>query len=335
MDLLRRERAFVEAGQNEFQLARIGVDVADGEDSGRRGLEFLGVGRHEVLVQVQAPVGDGAELHRQTEEGHHALAGDVARRAVVELDGGGRHFAVLAGDRADLADDQIHFLFAHEFAHGIDRMRRAAEIVAAMHERDALGNWMQVQRPVERAVAAAHDHHVLVAEVFHAPHGIMDGLAFIGVDARDRRLLRLKRAAAGRHDHALALERLAGVGPHPERGLVRRSGGLQRRHHLAEMVGRVEGFDLLDEIVDQALAGDDGKARNVVDRLFRIKLGALAAGARQDVHEMGADIEQAQLEHGEQAGRTGADDDNVGSDRFAHRISPVGFSRISPACRGC
>ena len=37
--LLRHQRALVEAGQDQLELARIGVDVADGEDAGHAGLE--------------------------------------------------------------------------------------------------------------------------------------------------------------------------------------------------------------------------------------------------------------------------------------------------------
>ena len=80
----------------------------------------------------------------------------------------------------------------------------------------------------------------------------------------------------------------------------------------------MERLDLLQQIVGQALPGDDREPGNVVDRLLRIELGALAAGARQNVDEMRADVEQAQFEHGEQAGRAGADDDDVGFDHLAH-----------------
>ena len=84
------------------------------------------------------------------------------------------------------------------------------------------------------------------------------------------------------------------------------------------MKGGIEGLDLLQEIVGQPLSGDDRQAGNVVDRLFRIKLGALSAGARQDVDQMRADVEQPQFEHREQPGRTGADDDDVRFDYLAH-----------------
>src|SRR5207237_5485793 len=43
--LLRHQRALVEAGENNLELARIGVDVADGEDAGDVGLERRGVDR--------------------------------------------------------------------------------------------------------------------------------------------------------------------------------------------------------------------------------------------------------------------------------------------------
>src|SRR3954453_9078210 len=45
--LLGRERAFVEAGEDELELARVVVDVADREDAGGRGLELLGVDRDQ------------------------------------------------------------------------------------------------------------------------------------------------------------------------------------------------------------------------------------------------------------------------------------------------
>ena len=63
----------------------------------------------------------------------------------------------------------------------------------------------------------------------------------------------------------------------------------------------MERLDLLHQGVGQAVAGDVGNAGNVVDRLLRIELGALAADLVEDVDEVRLDIEQAELEHGEQA----------------------------------
>ncbi len=56
----------------------------------------------------------------------------------------------------------------------------------------------------------------------------------------------------------------------------------------------IERLDLFHQPVGQFLAGDDGQAGNVVDRLFRIKLGALTAGPVEDVDQMGFEIQQAQ-----------------------------------------
>ena len=130
--------------------------------------------------------------------------------------------------------------------------------------------------------------------------------------------LRLERAAAGGDHHRLHIKGLAVVGRHLEARRAARAGWGQALDHFAEMEGRVKRLDLLFEILDQALGGDDGKARNVVDRLFRIKLGTLAAGLRQDVDEMRPDIEEAELEHGEKADRPGANDQYVGFDHIAH-----------------
>ena len=69
-----------------------------------------------------------------------------------------------------------------------------------------LGDRLQVERPVERGIAAADDHEIVAAEILHAAHRIEDALALIGLDAGDRRALRLERAAAGGDHHDLGLE---------------------------------------------------------------------------------------------------------------------------------
>src|SRR5262245_46508853 len=62
--LLRHQRGLVEAGEDELELARVPVDVADREDAGHVGLERRGVDRDQLAVlHLDAPVGDRAELH--------------------------------------------------------------------------------------------------------------------------------------------------------------------------------------------------------------------------------------------------------------------------------
>jgi len=83
---------------------------------------------------------------------------------------------------------------------------------------------------------------------------------------------------------------------------------------------RVERLDLGEQLFRQFLTRDDGKARNVVDRLFRIELGALTTRPVENVDEMGFEIEQAQLKDGKQPDRSGADDDDIRLDWRAHSL---------------
>ena len=62
---------------------------------------------------------------------------------------------------------------------------------------------------------------------------------------------------------------------------------------------RVERLDLLQQRLDQALRARIGNAGNIVDRFFRIKLGALAADFVENVDEVTPHVEQTELEHGE------------------------------------
>ena len=231
--------------------------------------------------------------------------------------------AALAFERGDLTDLQIHFSASHQRAHLLDAVGRGAEIVAPVQQRHALGDRMQIERPVERGIAAADDQDVLVAELLHLAHGIEHRGAFIGLDARHRRTLRLERAAARGDHHHLALEHLAGIGRDAKAGIADL---LDRLHHLVEMEGRMERLDLFEQRFRQALAGDEGNAGNVVDRFFRIELGALAADLVEDVDHMRLHVQEAQFEDGKQAARTRANNQHIGFDRFAH----VSFFSVEP-----
>ena len=80
----------------------------------------------------------------------------------------------------------------------------------------------------------------------------------------------------------------------------------------------MEWLDLLQQRLGEALAGDEGNARNVVDRLFRIEFGALTADLVEDVDQMRLHVQKAQFEHGEQSAWTRTNNQHIGFDRFAH-----------------
>ena len=111
----------------------------------------------------------------------------------------------------------------------------------------------------------------------------------------------------------MAEERLIGVGGQKEPAIRLL---FERVDDLAIVEFRRERRDLLLQIVDQPLPGDDREAGNVVDRLFRIELGALPAGPVENVDDVAFEIEQPQLEHGKQANGARANDDDVGFDRI-------------------
>src|SRR5262245_60452656 len=86
MSGLRHERCLMKAGEDELELAGIGVDVADGENALGADLEFLCVDRDQVLVEIEAEIGDRPELHGEAEEGKQRVGGNLSGRAVHALD---------------------------------------------------------------------------------------------------------------------------------------------------------------------------------------------------------------------------------------------------------
>src|SRR5689334_24507064 len=87
MRLLRHQGALVEAREDELELARVPVDVADREDAGDIRFERAGVDRDELAVlELDAPVGDRSKLHGEPEEREDRIAGNLEVRPVVALD---------------------------------------------------------------------------------------------------------------------------------------------------------------------------------------------------------------------------------------------------------
>src|SRR5450631_746286 len=199
-------------------------------------------------------------------------------------------------------------------------MGRAAKIVAPVDQGQMLGDRLQIESPIERRIAAAHDHHMFAAKILDPAHRVMDGFSFIVVDAGDRWFLRLERASPRRHDNGLAFEILSAAGADAERRRIVAPQNLQGLDHFPVMKGWVKRLDLLQQSVDQLLAGDFRETRNIIDRLFGIKLRALAARFWQDIDQMGFDVEETKLEHGEETGGTGADDDDIGFYTITHSL---------------
>src|ERR1700729_4076950 len=86
MRALGGERGLMKTGEDQLELAGIGIDVADGENAGNAGFEFRSVDRDQILIEIDAPTGDRPELHGESEEREHIVAGMVVNLTVLTTD---------------------------------------------------------------------------------------------------------------------------------------------------------------------------------------------------------------------------------------------------------
>src|SRR6476620_5126444 len=119
---------------------------------------------------------------------------------------------------------------------------------------------------------------MFAAKILDFAHGVKDRRTLVGLDTGNRRLLRLERTTAGRHDDGLALEALPAAGAGAKRRRFGAPQNIQRFDQFAIMEGRVKRFDLPQQGIDEPLPRYFCKAWDIVDRLFGIKFGTLAAG---------------------------------------------------------
>ncbi len=261
-------------------------------------------------MQIESPIGDRSKLHGETEEGHHDLGGLLEGDAVGALHRYRGELAALPVQLRDLTELEADIATLDEVEHLLHRGRRRAKLGAAVQQGERLGDGLQIQRPIERGIAAADDEHVAILEILHLAHGVEDRGALIMLDAGKRRPLRGEGPAA-RGDHQdLAFELGAAIGGEPEAVIE----ALETFDPLIEMELGAEGLDLCHEPVGQLLAADHGEPRDVVDRLLWVELGALAARAVENVDDMGLDVDEAELEHGKEAYGPCPYNDGVGLD---------------------
>jgi len=116
---------------------------------------------------------------------------------------------------------------------------------------------------------------------------------------------------AGSDENGLGDEAGAGRRFHVEAAVF---AALHERHFLAQVEGRLERRDLLEQVVGQFLAGAHRHGRNVVNRLVRVQFHALATHRRQGIDDVGLDFKETQFEYLEQADRARADDHGIGID---------------------
>ena len=141
VDRMRRQGRFGEARQDQFELAGIKGDVADRENAGARGGATRGIDANAVVVDVQPPGAERAEIGRETEKRQQAVGVEAARFAGEVGNDDGRELPAIAFERVQLIrHDQIDPPFVGELLQLGGRLRRGAKLAAAMHHGDALGD---------------------------------------------------------------------------------------------------------------------------------------------------------------------------------------------------
>src|SRR5580700_4195369 len=100
LDAKSGERCLVKAREDELLLARIEVDVADGEYPGQTRLELLRIDEQRLPLERKTPVGDGPELRMQPEEHEELVGGERMSDTVGRLH-------VHAGETAVLDDERL------------------------------------------------------------------------------------------------------------------------------------------------------------------------------------------------------------------------------------
>ena len=178
--------------------------------------------------------------------------------------------------------------------------------------RAARGQRGQADGLGQRRLAAADHDHALAGQLGVVGRVVKQLPRLERLQAGELQAPGHKGAHAGGDEHgarqqaqaALRLQQQAAVGL-----------ALQLLDQVAQVQWRRERRDLRHQRVDQRLAAAHRDGRNVVDRLVGVQRGRLAADMGQGVDDLGAQPQQAELEHREQADRAGADHGDVGFQR--------------------
>src|SRR5690606_40300326 len=314
----RGQGRFVEAGKDELLFSRIRIDIPDGEHTRDVGLKLLRVDDNRAFLDLETPFGDRPELGVQPEEHERVIRLQVDELPLGRLDANARKRAILLDhgmrDRFDVA----HAAARDQVLHLRDGGRRSAELGPAMHERETSSLACELERPIERGIAAAENHESLSREVRGALDLAVNVAAFELLGAFASEPARLEAAETARDDDCFRVTTRIERGAHQKRAVIEalELGGL-----LAQAKRRVERFDLLEESVDQLLRTANGQRGNVVNRLVRIQLAALPARVLQRIDDVRVDAEQTELENLEQAAGSRPDNDDIRLNRaFDQRL---------------
>src|SRR5207253_1596466 len=185
-----------------------------------------------------------------------------------------------------------------------------AEPVAAVDHQDPLRDPLQVHRPVERGVTAAHQQDALSGEDRRVEDAVIQPPAAPVVRVLERQLARRERADPTGDEHG-ARRIGVPVGHHREAGRAVIRSAFEADDLLTEVHRSLPLQRLLRHAAHQVLGEDLRKSGNIEDVLLRIERRELAADLVERIDQATRGAAHPGVKGAEQSRRAGADDRDI------------------------
>ncbi len=210
--------------------------------------------------------------------------------------------------------------------HLLDTVLVGAEAVPPVDQGDAVGNGLQHQSPIDGGIAATGDEYFFAGKLLHVVDKIIEPFSFKAFRFGQIQFARFEGAAPGRDHHRPGeMHPLGGgqfkdaVGPF-----------FHIQHFFIETIDGIGRFRLFDQVIDQFLSAHLGKTGHVVDVLFGIEGGELAAELGHAFDHFDGHLAHSRIKGGKQSRRTSTDDGDVDNGIFAHSIHlRIAFKTVS------
>ncbi len=206
--------------------------------------------------------------------------------------------------RLDLPErSQLAFAAAVELLDLIDGGLMGSKAIAPVDEHDRLGNALEIHRPVEGRIAATHQQHPLVLELFGVDHLEEESLLLVAVLSFDPQLPCLEGPdARGDYDGLRGIVVIRGF--QHEVAAVTVLDLAESRHHLAQVGCGAKLESLGRHVAHQILGQHLGEAGDVEDVFLGIERHELATERRKRVDDPSGCAAHSRVERGEEAGRS-------------------------------
>src|SRR5664280_905498 len=191
--VVRGHRGLAQRDRDQRDLALVARDVTGGVDTGLGAAHRGGIDLELAAAEVlQTPMRDRAEVRGKAEQRDQRIAGHPLGIAAGRVLDRYRLDPVVAVDLAHLAGrHDPRLALALERSCLRQRRFQRTEAVTPVNEHDRrLGNRSETEQPIERRVAATHDHAALLGKLGLLAYGVEQASSLPVVDAVERELAR-------------------------------------------------------------------------------------------------------------------------------------------------